>query len=129
MWGEIGPICARSFMDSLSDLNYMHLKKIRIWKANLMDEGLRAICNFMEKCNTLQYLDLMENNITELGCEFLAKVMINPNNKVTKLRLDNNKIGLKGIAVLAEGLRQNDTIQKLSICYCNIPTAGSKYIQ
>ena len=71
----------------------------------------------------------MENNITELGCEFLAKVMINPNNKVTKLRLDNNKIGLKGIAVLAEGLRKNDTIEKLSICYCNIPTAGSKYIQ
>lgn len=52
----------------------------------------------------------MENNITELGCEFLAKVMMNPNNKVAKLRLDNNKIGLKGIAVLAEGLRQNDTI-------------------
>lgn len=53
MWGEIGPICARSFMDSVSDLNYMHLKKIRIWKANLMDEGLRAICNYMEKCNTI----------------------------------------------------------------------------
>lgn len=55
--------------------------------------------------------------------------MMNPNNKVAKLRLDNNKIGLKGIAVLAEGLRQNDTIEKLSLCYCNIPTAGSKYIQ
>ena len=49
----------------------------------------------------------MENNITELGCEFLAKVMMNPANKITKLRLDNNKIGLAGIAALSEGLRQN----------------------
>lgn len=52
----------------------------------------------------------MENNITELGCEFLAKVLMNPSNKIIKLRLDNNKIGLKGMATLAEGLRQNDRI-------------------
>jgi hypothetical protein len=59
LWGTIGPICMRSFMDSLSDLNYQHLKKIRIWKADIQDEGLRAICNFIEKCNTIEYLDLM----------------------------------------------------------------------
>lgn len=71
----------------------------------------------------------MENNITELGCQFLAKVLINPANKIVKLRLDNNKIGLKGLSILAEGLRQNETVQKISLCYCDIPTAGSKYIQ
>jgi hypothetical protein len=43
----------------------------------------------------------MENNITELGCEFLSKVLINPANKINKLRLDNNKIGLKGLSILA----------------------------
>lgn len=53
MWGQIGPICARAFMDCLSDINYQHLKKIRIWKADLQDEGLRSICNFIEKCNTI----------------------------------------------------------------------------
>lgn len=55
-------------MDCLSDLNYQHLKKIRIWKADLQDEGVRSICNYIEKCNTIEYLDLMENNISELGC-------------------------------------------------------------
>lgn len=52
----------------------------------------------------------MENNITALGCEFLAKVLINPVNKITKLRLDNNKIGVKGLSILTDGLRQNDVI-------------------
>lgn len=31
--------------------------------------------------------------------------------------------------MMALGLRQNDTIEKVSFCYCNIPTAGAKFIQ
>lgn len=116
-------------METLTDLNYQHLKKIRVWKADLQDQGVRSICNYIEKCNTIEYLDLMENNITELGCEFLAKVMMNPANKITKLRLDNNKIGLAGIAAISEGLRQNQTIEKVSFNFCGIPTEGCKYVQ
>lgn len=97
IWGELGPITTRAFMEGLTDLSYQHLKKVRIWKADIQDEGVRSICNFIEKCNTIEYLDLMENNITELGCEFLSKVLMNPANKINKLRLDNNRIGLKGI--------------------------------
>ena len=107
-------------MECLSDLNYAHLKKIRIWKADLQDEGLRSICNYIDKCNTIEYLDLMENNITSLGCELLSKVLINPSHKIIKLRLDNNAIGTPGIKVLAEGLRSNDNIEKISLNYCNI---------
>lgn len=59
MWGEIGPICCRAFMECLIDLNYQHLKKIRLWKADLEDEGVRSICNYIQKCNTIEYLDLM----------------------------------------------------------------------
>lgn len=71
----------------------------------------------------------MENNISELGCEFLAKVLINPNNKIAKLRLDNNKIGVKGLAALTMGLQENGNLEKLSLNFCSIPPEGSKYIQ
>ena len=37
VWGEIGPIHCRAFMECLSDICYSHLKKIRIWKADLQD--------------------------------------------------------------------------------------------
>ena len=33
------------------------------------------------------------------------------------------------MSILAHGLRQNDRLEKLSLCYCNIPTEGVKYIQ
>jgi hypothetical protein len=55
-------------MDSLSDLNYPHLKKLRLWKVDIQDEGVRAICNYIDKASTVEYLDLMENRITALGC-------------------------------------------------------------
>jgi hypothetical protein len=55
-------------MDALCDLNYQHLKIIRLWKIDLQDEGLRSICNYIDKVETVEYLDLMDNKITALGC-------------------------------------------------------------
>lgn len=40
-------------MEGLIDLSYAHLKKIRIWKADIQDEGLRSICNFIDKSNSV----------------------------------------------------------------------------
>ena len=93
----------RSFMDSLSDLNYQHLKVIRLWKVDLQDEGLRSICNYIDKVRSVEYLDLMDNKITALGCEFLGKTL--KNESIVKLKLDNNDIGNEGIANLTVGLR------------------------
>ena len=105
MWEDLGPIQMRAFCESLTDLNYQHLKKIRLWKAGVEDEGLRSICNYIDKSNTIEYLDLMDNNITPLGCEFLARVLVNPNNRIFKLKLDNNPITTQGLANLAVGIR------------------------
>lgn len=68
IWEELGPIQIRSFMDALTDINYQHLKVIRLWKADIEDEGLRSICNYIDKVGTIEYLDLMDNKITPLGC-------------------------------------------------------------
>ena len=77
LWEELGPIQVRSLMDALCDLNYQHLKVIRLWKIDLQDEGLRSICNYIDKVETVEYLDLMDNRITALGCEFLGKTLKN----------------------------------------------------
>jgi len=37
LWEELGPIQIRAFMDTLSDLNYQHLKIVRLWKVDLQD--------------------------------------------------------------------------------------------
>ena len=129
MWEEMGPIQMRSLMEALSDLNYQHLKIIRLWKVDLQDEGLRSICQFADKTGTVTYLDLMDNKITPLGCTFLAKILNRHKPTITKLKLDNNPIGDEGLAKLTVGLRQNSTIEKLSFNFCGITQEGVRYIQ
>ena len=101
----MGPIQMRSLMEGLIDLNYQPLKIIRLWKVDLQDEGLRSICNYIDKVNSVEYLDLMDNKITSLGCEFLGKSLLNGKNKIAKLKLDNNEIKNEGLSMLSIGLR------------------------
>lgn len=58
----------RAIMDTFTEIGYKHLKKLRLWKIKTEDEGLRAICNYIEKSQTIEYLDLLDNDITPLGC-------------------------------------------------------------
>lgn len=46
-----------------------------------------------------------------------------------KLKLDHNRFGTPGLAKLTEGLAQNNSLESLSLCYCDIDSDGSKYIQ
>lgn len=61
----------RAIMDSLTEIPYMHTKSVRLWKVKAQDEGTRTICNYMEKAKTLEYLDLMDNQIGPLGIVYL----------------------------------------------------------
>lgn len=81
LWDYMGPVGVRSFADSLIEVDYKHLKILRLWKVDARDEGVRTICNYMLKSKTIEYLDLLDNNITKLGCEFLSKVL-SPNSDV-----------------------------------------------
>jgi len=52
----------------------------------------------MEMSKAVTRLDLMDNNIGKLGCEFIGNMM-HPKNLVPliKLKLDHNKIGTEGL--------------------------------
>ena len=71
----------------------------------------------------------MDNKITALGCEFLAKMFMKDKCNVVKFRIDNNPIGDEGMKKLAMGLRIHPKIEKLSFNYCNLTVEGVKYIQ
>ena len=77
------------------------------------DEGVRAITIYLSKpiipvekpvSHTVHTLDLMDNGITSLGCEFLGNALHPSSNKdLKKLMLDHNLIGTQGIKNLCEG--------------------------
>ncbi len=55
-------------MEVVSDLHYEHLKKIRIWKGAIGDEGARFIAKYLTTNYSLELIDLLDNGITPLGC-------------------------------------------------------------
>jgi len=66
-------------------------------------------------------LELLDNKITPLGCEFISQA-VHPkaNTNLLVLKLDHNDFGSEGMKRLSEGLSLNKTITSLSLTYCNI---------
>jgi len=114
-------------MDSLRAVKYQHAKSIRLWKTVCEDEGVRSICAFIKDAPNLQVLELLDNDITRLGCEFLSKVLT-PSAKlnIVMLKLDHNSFGSAGMTHLAEGLCQNKIVTNISLTYCDIDSEGAK---
>ena len=74
-------------------------------------------------------LELLDNKITPLGCEFIGK-LLSPKvgTNILILKLDHNEFGSKGMQHLSEGLAINRQIQSLSLTYCNIDQEGARAI-
>ena len=107
---------------------YTKCISIRLWKTYCEDEGVRALCEFLDKNNSVMCLDLLDNKISPLGCEFLGRTL-RPGPScppIRYLKLDHNHFGSEGVNNLAEGLKLNVTIETLSLAYCGIDEAGAR---
>ena len=101
---------------------YPHCSTIRFWKTYVEDEGVRAICQFLEiQKSKVEILELLDNKITKLGCEFLSRVL-HPTMAPTILilKLDHNQFGSEGINHLSKSLAINPILKSLSLSYCAI---------
>jgi Ran GTPase-activating protein (RanGAP) involved in mRNA processing and transport len=115
-------------MDALRTVNYSHTVSIRFWKTGCEDEGVRSICQYMKGSGSnVKIIELLDNEITQLGCEFLSKILV-PELKLNLqvLKLDHNNFGSGGVEFLAEGLCQNKVLTSLSLTYCSIDAEGAK---
>ena len=108
---------------------YKHTVSIRLWKTDGEDEGCRAVCQYIAACPTVAMLELLDNQISPLGCEHLGKIL-HPSAKVQliQVKLDHNRFGSAGLKFLADGLSQNKIIEELSLTYCDIDESGARYL-
>jgi len=74
-------------------------------------------------------VDLLDNGINALGCEFIGKAVSSELTNIKHLKLDDNIIKTEGLKNLAVGLRSNNSLDKLSLKYCGIDGEGAKYLQ
>ena len=90
---------------------------------------MRAVCEFMEKSLTVMCLEFLDCKVTALGCEFIGKMFTKPMSQcppVQVLKLDHNPFGSQGVVALSQGLKTNENIKTLSLCYCDIDSKGGR---
>lgn len=98
-----------------------------MWKTKCEDEGVRAICQYIPINKSVTTLEILDNNVTSLGCEFLGKLLTpKMGTNLTVLKLDHNPFGSPGLNHLAKGIRMNKELVVLSLTYCNIDSKGAR---
>lgn len=121
VWEEMGAEGMRALAEALRDFEYKFLREVHLWGAKIEDEGMRALSLYLSHNASVTTLDLTNCAIGPLGCEFLSNVFgPGSRNFISKLKIDYNDIGDKGMQTLSQGLRSNITLIELSLAYCNI---------
>lgn len=81
---------------------------LRLWKGKCQDEGVRIIVNYLLRNPNCTILELLDCQITPLGCEFLNRAFTpRTGANLTMVKLDHNPIGDAGCALICEGLSRN----------------------
>jgi len=109
------------------------LKSLRIWEADIGDEGIREIVHkFIIETNnsSLNLIELLNDNIGPLGCEFIGRIFEPslPCN-LMMLTLDYNTFGNEGLNNLLNYLPTNVTLTHLSLNYCGIDEKGIPFFE
>jgi len=129
---EFDRMAFRVLWHSLRSVTFTDIEAIWVWKCNGRDDSVRSVCFFLdtEPPPNVKDLEFMDNGVTELGCEFLGRLLGPHGNKmVNRLLLDYNQFGTPGVEKLAIGLCQNSTLRHLSLNYCNITEDGGQHIR
>jgi Ran GTPase-activating protein (RanGAP) involved in mRNA processing and transport len=128
MWEELGWPGVKAIIESLKAASYPHLRSIRLWKTYCEDEGVRSICSFLDKNASVLCLELLDDKVSPLGCEFIGKTLTPGPScpPIQILKLDHNDFGSKGLINLCKGLKENINLTTLSLTYCEIDHTGAR---
>lgn len=88
---------------------------------------MRAICQYLDIGKPVVLLELLDDKITPLGCEFIAKSLhpkMNP--QIQILKLDHNTFGSHGVINLSKSLAINPFLRLLSLTYCAIDASAAQ---
>jgi len=106
---------------------YFNLTNLHLWRCGAKDDGTIAIAKLLknqEKDFKVGVLDLMDNGIGLRGMTALGKSLADGGNlSLLTLNLNINHFEPAAVSALADGLRSNRTLKKLSLEYCGLSPA------
>ena len=79
IWDEIGWQGVRALIEAALLVKYQHCDSIRLWRAKCEDEGIRLICKFLGAAKKVQVLELLDAEVSWLGCQMLGQILHSSN--------------------------------------------------
>jgi Ran GTPase-activating protein (RanGAP) involved in mRNA processing and transport len=127
LWDDLGWQGVKALFDAACTVNYKHCSSVRLWRSKCEDEGVRLIVKFMTQAKTVQVLELLDAQVTAVGCEMLGRALL-PQHSINLLvlKMDHNAIGAEGLRQLAVGICQNKQLTLLSLTFCQIDETAAE---
>eukprot|EP00163_Fabomonas_tropica_P017804 TRINITY_DN3157_c0_g1_i1.p1 TRINITY_DN3157_c0_g1~~TRINITY_DN3157_c0_g1_i1.p1 ORF type:complete len:321 (-),score=64.96 TRINITY_DN3157_c0_g1_i1:118-1080(-) len=119
----------RTIVSAMLLSQFRSITHLCFYRAHVGDEGVDALCELLRNSDMpLKNLELVDNNITALGCKYLS-FALKPNKHLLTLVLDHNNFGDDGIeALFGHGLSANEKLQCLSAKYCGLGVKGARVV-
>jgi len=101
---------------------------VDVLEMNLMSNAIKTLPPSLESLTTLTQLNLWGNQLDGSCGEPLAALLRAPDCRLQTLDISNNKLGVVGSTVLADGLRHNETLKSLKMSGNGILNGGAMAI-
>jgi Ran GTPase-activating protein (RanGAP) involved in mRNA processing and transport len=115
---SIDRACYKHFGEQvLESEKFQKLSSLSLEANMIGDETLSVILGSLKHNLGVTFLNLSQNNITELGAKTI-KHFLSANNTIRVLFLHWNKLGLQGSKRIAKALVTNSVLQVLDLSFC-----------
>ncbi|XP_076137455.1 NACHT, LRR and PYD domains-containing protein 3-like isoform X2 [Alosa pseudoharengus] len=105
------------------------LQTLRLADCKLTDKSCEIVASVLQSPNSLQQLDLSDNDLGDSGVQLLSKGLSSSNCKIHTLRLSDCLISEKGCRFLAAALTSNSChLQQLDLSYNYPGESGLKLL-
>jgi hypothetical protein len=112
-------------MSTLLSSGECSLKILYLNKINLGDSGISVLANALKENDTLECLEIADNNISHVGAQSL-ELALEDNNTLQKVSLNQNNIGNEGARCIGSALISNKSLNVLDLSHNNIGNEGAE---
>ena len=110
-----------------TNIEYLDLESAQMYQKRTMEVIAACIDNPIAK-TSIKFLNLSRNGITKEGAKILADVLKN-NNTIQTLDLSGNKLGVSGTKAIAISLQTNTSLQHLNLYSNKVDVDGARALK
>lgn len=96
-------------------------------RIRLSDDGIKEFMYGVQNCTSLKYLNIQENNISQIGAEILKEYM--PRTSIEQLNISHNPLGNVGIQYISKLINlKNFDLKYLNVSSCKFNQLGALHL-